>query len=181
MKTKWLLPGIIFLLAIAVSAKADPVEEGKTLFMSRCAACHNVNKAMTGPALAGIDEKRSVDWIISFVKSSQSLVKNGDKDAVAVYEQFNRIPMPDHPDLTDENIKSIIDYIKAESKPVAAETTPFAKPGKKRADYKPLTLQKDYGFFIGFLVVVGLLISSLLFAVRMKYFQHKILEEKDPA
>ncbi len=181
MKTKWLISGITLLLAIAGPVKATPIEEGKTLFMTRCAACHNVNKPMTGPALAGIDEKRSLDWIISFVKSSQALVKNGDKDAVAVYEQFNRIPMPDHPDLTDENIKNIIEYIKAESKPESAETAPFAKPGKKREDYKPLTLQKDYLFFIGFLVVVGLLISSLLFAVRMKYFQHKALEEKDPA
>ncbi len=181
MKTKWRIIGVALFIAAAGSVNANPIEEGKTLFMTRCAACHNINKPMTGPALAGIDEKRSLDWIISFVKSSQALVKSGDKDAVAVYEQFNRIPMPDHPDLTEENIKNIIDYIKTESKPVSAETAPFSKPGKKRADYKPLTLQKDYGFFIGFLAVVGLLISSLVFAVRMKYFQHKVLNEKDPA
>src|SRR6478735_4079442 len=79
---------------------APPVEEGKQIFTSRCAACHNVNKTLTGPALAGIKERRSIEWIISFVQSSQTVIKGGDKDAVVLFEKFNKIPMPDHKDLS---------------------------------------------------------------------------------
>lgn len=165
----------IFLLVImicsSVAALADPpVEEGKAIFSARCASCHNLTKDLTGPALKGIDERRSMDWIVSFVKSSQSLVKAGDKDAVAVFEKFNKIPMPDHPDLTDENIKNVVAYIKSESSNSAEAAAPFAKPSKLRPAYTPLSTS-DYGIFIGFLSVVGLLIMAMVMAVQFKQYE----------
>jgi mono/diheme cytochrome c family protein len=172
MRTKHLLLGIIALLYASVWAYADPIEDGKMIFMSRCAACHNVNKTLTGPALAGVDQRRSMEWIIKFVHSSQTLVKSGDKDAVSVFQQFNKVPMPDHPDLTEENIKSIVEYIKS-----AAVTTdtkaPFAKPSKLQTVYKPLSISKDYGIFLIYLFAVVLLIAALVFAVRLKSFSAK--------
>ena len=114
MKTKIVYLSVFFMLAASV-VKADPPEmEGKTLFMARCAACHGVDKVLTGPALSGIHDRRSLDWIISFVKSSQSMIKKGDPDAVAVFEKFNKVPMPDHPDLSPDKIKSILAYIKSQ-------------------------------------------------------------------
>ena len=149
---------------------APPVEEGKSIFISRCAACHNINKTLTGPALAGVDQRRSLDWIVNFVHSSQSMVKNGDKDAVALFNQFNNIPMPDHNDLTDAQIKNVVEYIKTETKPAEEETAPFAKPSKLRPNYTPLTA-KNYGFFIAFLSTVAVLIGTLLFAVQVKEYE----------
>jgi cytochrome c551/c552 len=169
------------LLGAQAFIMANPIEEGKTIFTSRCAACHNVNKVMTGPALAGLDQRRSIDWIVKFVISSQTMVKNGDKDAVAVFNQFNKIPMPDHPDLTAEHIKSIVEYIKSESKPAGAEKAPFAKPSVKDTGYRPLTLQKDYGFFIAFLVAVVMLTAALVFAVHLSKFRLAMKEQKDSA
>jgi cytochrome c551/c552 len=162
----------LFIAFITSLNAAPPVEEGKTLFNSRCAACHNINKQLTGPALAGVHERRSIDWIINFVQSSQSMVKSGDKDAVALFEKFNKIPMPDHPDLTDDNIKSIVDFVKAESK-TATESAPFAKPGKLRPNYTPLSISKDYLYFIGFFSAVGILIVTLLFAVEISALKRK--------
>src|SRR3954453_23031204 len=114
MRTKLLLLGIVLFTGIT-KIYADPIEDGKTIFMTRCAACHNVNKQLTGPALAGVDQRHSIDWIINFVHSSQTLVKGGDAQAVALFEKFNKIPMPDHPDLTSDDIKSIVSYIKSEA------------------------------------------------------------------
>ncbi len=179
MKSKKLLLGLFALLSTATFIHAAPPEEGKTIFISRCAACHNVNKVMTGPALAGIDQRRSMEWITQFIHSSQTLVKSGDKDAVAIFQQFNKVPMPDHPDLTSDHIKSIVEYIKSESKPAGAEKAPFAIPGMKKTSYKPLTIQNDYFFFIGFLMAVAMLMASLLFAAHLKSFQHQMHEQKD--
>ncbi len=177
MKTKLFFVPLLVALGFIAVAKATPIEEGKSIFMSRCAACHNVNKVMTGPALSGVDQRRSLDWIINFVHSSQAMVKKGDTAAMAIFQKFNRVPMPDHPDLTAANIKNIVDYIKAESKPVAEEKAPFAKPGMKKNFYQPLTMN-NYGFFIGyFLVVVGL-ISALYLAVQLKTFERN-RKEKD--
>ena len=178
MKTKiaiWL--AWLLFIGYALMA-APPVQEGKSIFMTRCAACHNVNKQVIGPALNGIDKKRSTEWIISFVHSSQTMVKNGDKDAVALFEQFNKIPMPDHPDLTADQIKNIIEFIKSESK-AAVTTAPYI-PGKKKTAYLPLTL-KDYGFMAGFMIVVVMLMTALYFAVHTKTFERRMRDKSVPS
>jgi hypothetical protein len=38
-----------------------------------------------GPDLIGINQKRSEEWLISFIKSSQTMIKSGDADAVSFF------------------------------------------------------------------------------------------------
>jgi len=38
-----------------VNVSAQDAANGKALFTSKCAACHNVFKKMTGPALMGLE------------------------------------------------------------------------------------------------------------------------------
>src|SRR4051812_3600539 len=157
---------IIFPLTIL----ANPVPEGKTIFITRCAACHNVNKQLTGPALAGVHERRNIDWIIKFVHSSQSVIKSGDKQAVALFQQFNQIQMPDHGDLSVQNIKDVVEYIKSETKTASAlDDAPFAKPEKLKANYLPINIS-NYGFFTSVIGLVAVLIMALLFLVRVKEY-----------
>jgi len=167
---------LLALIALMKSWAAPPVEEGKALFTARCAACHNINKTLTGPALAGVDQRRSIDWIISFVQSSQSVIKKGDTAAVALFEKFNKIQMPDHADLSGDNIKNIVEYIKKESAAAASNKAPFAKPARLHPDYKPMSI--DNPFFIGFLAVVVLLVAVLVFAVQMKQYERQRQEKK---
>lgn len=170
MKTKRLLLALLAMLNVSAFVRAESIEDGKAIFTSRCAACHNVNKVLTGPALAGVDQRRSIEWITQFVRSSQTLIKSGDKNAVAVFNQFNNVTMPDHPDLTADNIKSIVQYIRSQ---VATDAPkgPFAKPGKLQTVYLPLSVSRDYGLLIAYLMTVALLVMLLLFAVRLKSFQ----------
>jgi len=166
---------LLLLLVLAItSTYANPSEEGKALFSSRCAGCHNVNQQLTGPALAGVDQRRSIEWIISFVKSSQTMIDNGDKDAVALYGKF-RTRMPDHPDLTDDNIKQIVEFIKSEAKPADALKGPFAKPSYKPNPSRPLSY-KDIGFFGTYLLAVALLIATLLWGVHVRTLQQKRMQ-----
>lgn len=160
----------ILILFISSAAQALPVvDEGKAIFSARCAACHNVNKIVTGPALAGVEDRRSLDWIVSFVHSSQTLVKKGDPTAVELFNKFNNIPMPDHPDLTPDHIKNILAYIKSETK-TGVDAAPFAKPAKLQPAFVPLTLH-NYGFFLSFLGLVAVLVLALLMAVRTKEYE----------
>ena len=178
MKTKkYVLLGWLLFIGYVLMA-APPVEEGKSIFLTRCAACHNVNKKLTGPALNGIDKKRSAEWIINFVRSSQTMVKAGDEDAVAIFEEFNKIPMPDHADLTEENINNIVAFIKSESKEVVT-ATPYI-PGKLKTTYTPLKLN-DYYFMGGFLAVVAMLVMVLYFAVQSKTYEQKMRNNSVPS
>ena len=175
MKSKFLF---LALLAATLVKAAPPVEEGKTIFTSRCAGCHNINKVMTGPALAGVDKRRTIDWIVNFVHSPGKVIKAGDPAAVALFNQFH-IQMPDHPDLTADNIKNVVEYIKTEASAAPAGDTkaPFAKPAQLRPNYKPLTLANT-GFFITYFALVGLLIAVLLFAVQLKSYQRQQLRQE---
>ncbi len=170
---------LLFLLSLAFTTTlfANPLpEEGKTIFSSRCAGCHNVNKQLTGPALAGVGDRRSIDWIIKFVQSSQSVIKSGDKDAVALFQQFNHIPMPDHTDLTGDDIKNIVAYVKSATVTAASTAeVPFSRPSSLKPNFQPLTIH-DYGFFLSFLGLAALLIMTLLLFVRVKEIERKTKE-----
>ena len=177
MRTKVIFLILVMMSVKAVNASDPPVQEGKAIFMSRCASCHNINKTLTGPALAGVDERRSIDWIINFVHSSQTMVKKGDKDAVALFEKF-KVPMPDHPDLTNDNIKSIVEYIKLESKSDVNEKTAFAKPSTKESNYFPLSFTRNFWPTIGILASVLLLIATSLFAVKVNNMKREAARNK---
>ena len=153
-----------------------PVEEGRIIFKSRCAGCHNVNQVLVGPALAGVDQRRSIDWIVNFVQSSQSVIRKGDRDANALFAKFNNTPMPDHKDLTADNVKSVVEYIKSEAVAAPVDKAPFARPDKLRPAYVPISIS-NYGFFAGYLLGVVVLIFSLVLFVRVKEYQrNNILE-----
>lgn len=169
MKTKIILTSIVLFITLTALA-TPPSEEGKTIFSARCAACHNINKVLTGPALAGIDDRRPMDWIVKFVHSSQTVVKSGDPYAVALFNKFNKIPMPDHPDLTEDNIKSIVEYIKTEAK-AAAEEKPEVKAEKKQTDYLDLVLHNKAMLFCS-LALLAVLVISLVLIVRVKQIRN---------
>ena len=89
----------------------DPASQGQQVFQNLCAMCHTIGGGvLVGPDLQGVAERRSEGWIISFVQGSQELVKAGDPDAVAIFEEF-KIAMPDQ-SLADDEILAVIEYIR---------------------------------------------------------------------
>ncbi|MBZ0274400.1 cytochrome c [bacterium] len=99
--------------ALAVFAVAIPdagAATGEQNFTNYCFACHTIGGGKrVGPDLKGVTERRSHEWLVKFVASSQSVVKSGDPDAVALFEEY-KIEMPDAPYTADE-IKEILAYI----------------------------------------------------------------------
>lgn len=101
-----------FFVVIAVFAflfsKAD---EGQDLFSKLCSPCHSIGKGkLLGPDLKNISEKRSQDWLVAFIQSSQTLIKSGDADAIASFKEYNNLVMPDQP-LDIRQTKAVIKYI----------------------------------------------------------------------
>lgn len=99
----WVLMGVPMVFAL---------ESGKEIFQQGCAACHTVGEGRrVGPDLAGVNDRHSESWLLKFIKSSQTVVKSGDKKAVARFEEFNKIVMPDQA-LSEDQIKGVLAYIK---------------------------------------------------------------------
>ncbi len=167
MKIRFFFLQAIIILSINNSLLAtDITEQGKSIFKTRCAACHKIGSVFTGPDLTDVDKRRSVDWIIHFVQSSQTVIKNGNKDATALFEKFNKIQMPDHPDLKEADIKNIVEYIKDESINVAKNTAPFKTPFNSQPNYKPVS-SHNYVFIAAYLTLVALLVLVLYIAVHI--------------
>jgi cytochrome c2 len=104
----------------------DPAK-GKELFNSLCAACHKPYSNGVGPALHGVTERREMDWLYEWIKNSQALIKSGDQQAVALYEEWNKVAMNAFPQLSNQDIDDILSYVE-QPKPepkvaVAAEAT----------------------------------------------------------
>ncbi|CDF77933.1 cytochrome c class I [Formosa agariphila KMM 3901] len=121
---------IVILLAFttSLSAQGDPAK-GKALFNSNCAACHQLDKKMTGPALRNIEtrlsEEAGVDkeWLHSWIRNSSGLIKSGDEYANKIFNEYNGVPMTAFPQLSDEDLDNILAYTaeeKAAPAPAAA-------------------------------------------------------------
>jgi cytochrome c2 len=169
MKKKWMISGLAMFMTTVVFSTPSP-DDGKMIFVSRCASCHNVNKQVLGPALAGVGERRTEDWIIQFVHGSQSVIKGGDKTATDLYEKFNKVTMPDHRDLSTENIKSILAYIKSETK-TTSDVVGF-RPEILHPAYTPVS-GSNWQFFSGYMFLIWLMAFALIQLVRVKEIQRK--------
>lgn len=97
--------------SIAVENLAND-ERGKKLFYNKCASCHMVNKDMSGPALRGVEDRwPDKEKLYAFIRNSEEVIRS-DKYARELWLQWNQTVMLPHPDLTDADIRAILDYIK---------------------------------------------------------------------
>ena len=111
----------VFILMLFLSSQVKAQNKGESLFKSTCIACHTINGGkLIGPDLAGINERRKQDWLIRFIRTSQNMVSSGDSLAVALFEEYNKIPMPDN-NYSDDEILSILSYIKETSGEASAK------------------------------------------------------------
>ncbi|GMR07259.1 MAG: hypothetical protein BMS9Abin26_0261 [Gammaproteobacteria bacterium] len=126
---------VVWLGPVQNSSAAEP---GERIFQSTCSGCHSIGGgSIVGPDLAGVHDRRSQAWLEKFVKSSQSVIAGGDPDAIAVYEKFNKIPMPDSP-ITAGQIKEVLAYIKVANTP--GEIQEEAKEQEKVASKEDIVL-----------------------------------------
>ena len=109
-KVKHIFMVLVLGLSFTLSAQeADPIA-GKKLFNANCAACHKLNKKAVGPALKGVSAKYDKEWLYSWIKNSSAMIKAGDAQAVAIWEEYNKTAMTAFPQLSDQDIDNIIAY-----------------------------------------------------------------------
>ena len=94
------------------------MKRGKMLWTNRgCGGCHGVGRKMAGPDLAGIEQRRSREWINKWLKETDSMIAS-DSVAMAMVAEWNGIRMPEQA-ITDQDIESLLSYIRASEERMA--------------------------------------------------------------
>ncbi|MFN3316166.1 MAG: cytochrome c3 family protein, partial [Raineya sp.] len=157
------------------AAKAD-VAKGKDLYSQNCASCHKVHADATGPKLAGVNQRRTEAWLIKWIRNSQSLIKSGDATAVKLYNDWNQVAMNSFPDLSDDDIRSILAYIDTVPEPVKGGGATATSTGTATAT----TATSDSGYTnIVLGVLAGVLLLILLVLLMLISLLTRLLKQRD--
>ncbi len=166
-----LLSALLFLGFSTVNTVS--AQDGKALFTTNCASCHQVHKPSTGPALAGVEDR----WpnkanLYSWIRNSAAFLKTGDKYANDLYNQWNKTAMNQFPNLTDEEIGAIITYINSVPAPGAAAAAGGAADPNAAA-----AAESDNTLLFGILTLILAVVALILLQVNANL--KKLADERE--
>jgi mono/diheme cytochrome c family protein len=159
---------LFLLLAFSSRFAIADVAEGEKLFNANCTSCHAIDEKVVGPALKDVDKRHSEAWLIKWVQNSQAMVKAGDAEAVKVYNENNQSVMTSFTQLSDAQVKSILEYIK----------TPPADPVVDGKDVKDGAPASEGGFYTQTTFWGLTVIAIILFAIVFILFNiRKVVDQ----
>ena len=135
--------------SLGFSQEAD-IQEGKALFNTNCAACHQLNRKAVGPALRGVTEKYDREWLYSWIKNGTQMIKDGDPQAVAIWEEYNRAVMTNYPQFSNEQIDNILAY------------TNYTPPAPAPAVAATQTVSQGSDISVNIILAVAIIIFTIL-------------------
>jgi len=76
-----------------------------------CSSCHAVGHGGVSPDLAGLEQRRTKEWIYRWLKETEVMLAS-DSTAIALAKEYNGARMPQQR-LTDNDIDAILTYLRA--------------------------------------------------------------------
>ncbi len=177
---KVLISAFGYLMVTAVFAQEISSDEaviaaGESTFKANCTQCHQVHKKVIGPALAGVYEKRTIDWLQAWIKNSQALIASGDPDAIAIYEEYNKTQMTAYP-FSDDEVMELLAYIQAETiKGPPVEEVAVAATGAAEGD----SVSSSYLTAVIIILVVVLVLALIALVIAANTLTKYLRERKD--
>ncbi|MEW2920457.1 MULTISPECIES: c-type cytochrome [Flavobacteriaceae] len=83
---------------------------GKAKFDAICVACHMVDKRMIGPAMKGVYERRSPEWVMNMILNPDGMLKE-DPIAKALLKEYNNAIMLNQ-NLTEDEARDVAEYLR---------------------------------------------------------------------
>jgi cytochrome c2 len=171
----------VFAVNPEVSDSEEAISAGKSIFNANCKTCHRLDQKNVGPALRGVTDRHSLDWTKRFIRNSQVLIASGDAEAVAIYNEYNQLVMPNHEFLSDDDLMNLLAYIEYGDKVDPAAQAAAGEGGQVAGG--SAGIPSEYlTIILGVLVIVLLLILivlGLIISILTKYLSNQKLDEDD--
>ena len=84
--------------------------QGEAKFNAICIACHMVDQRMIGPAMEGIYERRSPEWVMNMILNPDGMLKE-DPIAKALIKEYNNAIMLNQ-NLTEDEARAVAEYLR---------------------------------------------------------------------
>ena len=88
------------------------VEKGKEVYKANCTACHKIGKRSVGPALKGVTERRSPEWIMNMILNPEGMVAE-DPVAKALLAEY-LAPMANQ-SLSEDDARAILEFFRTKN------------------------------------------------------------------
>ena len=102
--------GPIKLVTFADEVDSEMAAKGEKIFSTVCIACHAVDKRMIGPALKGVLERRSPEWVMNMIINPDVMLKE-DPIAKALLKEYNNAIMLNQ-NLSEEDARNVTEYLR---------------------------------------------------------------------
>ena len=86
------------------------VARGQAKYNAICTACHLPNQRMIGPALSGVYERRSPEWVMNMILNPDVMLRE-DPIAKALLKEYNNAIMLNQ-NLTQEEARDVAEYLR---------------------------------------------------------------------
>jgi mono/diheme cytochrome c family protein len=90
----------------------DKIEQGRQIFDSKCAACHQMSERFVGPALGDVTDRRSNEFILNMILNPSDMARK-HPEGMKMLADF-MTPMP-FQNVTEEEAKAILIYLHQQS------------------------------------------------------------------
>lgn len=83
---------------------------GEAKFNAICVACHMADQRMIGPAMKGVYERRSPEWVMNMMLNPDGMLKD-DPIAKALLKEYNNAIMLNQ-NLTEDEARDLAEYLR---------------------------------------------------------------------
>lgn len=102
--------GPIKSMSFDATIDADLAAQGEAKFNAICTACHMAEQRMIGPALKGVYDRRSPEWVMNMILNPDGMLKE-DPIAKALLKEYNNAIMLNQ-NLSEEEARAVAEYLR---------------------------------------------------------------------
>ena len=152
----------ILLFSLVLLGNTLFAQDGKALFQSNCASCHNPFKDLTGPALKGVTERvPDTKLLHAWIHNNAAVLASGNKYFNELFQKYNRTSMTVFgSSLSDADIDAILKYVETVQPPTPGGGTPETQGAPNQ------TPESDSTLLYGILTLILAVIMFVLLQVN---------------